>query len=174
MRKLSLAAVFLATALAAMPHSAHAQIGYIVEGSYTSDIPGAGAKAAGAVGAGLRFPLGTWTQKSGMVGMFTFDWFFPDDHTVGTASYRQQYWEVNMNGVIDVKSLKVVYVGTGLVYSDQAVSTNANVPDLLGSGLGINVLAGLRLGSKRNGVFVQGRYELGAGKIFVASGGFYF
>jgi hypothetical protein len=166
-------ALLAAITLSLVPAAARAQIGLVFQGNWADDIPGAGATSAGGIGAGVRVPLGTWTQQSGMMGQMTFDWFFAKDHAVGDQRYQQRYWEVNMNGVVDVKPLKVVYVGTGLVYTDQEVSTSVNVPDANGSHLGLNLIGGLRFGTRKNGIFFQARYEVGGGKLFVATGGIY-
>jgi hypothetical protein len=154
------------------PNRARAQLQPVLQYNYGRDISG---KAASGVGAGLRFPLRAWNQTNGIMGVFTFDYFFPPDYPVTDGSkHKQTYWELNMNGTYDVPRLKVVYIGGGLSFTEKSVDYTGNVPGDVGTHLGIDVLAGLHLGSKKAGGFVQGRAEIGGGKQFVASAGIYF
>lgn len=161
-------AVLLATAA----HPARAQLAPVFQYDRGSDVSGA---ATSGVGAGFQFPLNKWTQQHGMTGVFTFDYFFADDFTIQGKGYSQTFWEVNMDGTWDLPGTRgIVFIGTGLNFVDQSVHYTGNVPNVIGSNLGLNLLAGLKAGGKKHGVFLQGRAELGGGKQFVATAGVYF
>jgi hypothetical protein len=170
-----IAAAFIATtALAlAVPSAVHAQarLGVVVEADHGNDTGGA---EAWGVGGGIRFPLGYWLQRSGFYGEITFDWFFPDHTTVNGASVSQTYWETNFNGVLDLKPIPWVYVGTGLNFTDLSVNTGNLAAPYGGSELGVNLIGGIKLGNRHGSPFAQARYELGGGKQFVVSAGFHF
>ncbi len=166
----AVAATLLATCL--LPGSASAQLAPVLQYNYGSDVSGS---AVSGVGAGLRFPLKAWNQQRGVMGVFTFDYFFAPDYAVTDGSKHQQtYWEINMNGTYDLPKLKAVYIGGGLNFTEQSVDYTGNVPGVIGTNLGLNALAGLHVGSKKAGGFLQGRAELGGGKQLVVSAGVYF
>jgi hypothetical protein len=154
------------------PTHAAAQIAPVLQYNYGSDVTG---KAVSGVGAGLRFPLRAWNQQNGPMAMFTFDYFFAPDYPVDNGSlHKQTYWEVNMDATWDIPRAKAIYVGGGLNFTQQSVDYPGNAPGISGTALGLNALAGLRIGGKKGGAFVQGRGELGGGKQFVVSAGIYF
>lgn len=169
-RSLSLAAALFARCL--VPGRANAQLAPVLQYNYGSDVSGS---AVSGVGAGLRFPLKAWNQQRGVMGVFTFDYFFAPDYPVTDGSkHKQTYWEINMDGTYDLPKLKAVYIGAGLNFTEQSVDYTGNVPGVIGTNLGLNALAGLHMGSKKAGGFLQGRAELGGGKQIVVSAGVYF
>ena len=159
------------------PVQARAQLAPVLQYNYGSGISGPDASdgAVSGVGAGLRFPLKAWNQQRGVMGVFTFDYFFAPDYPVTDGSkHKQTYWEINMDGTYDLPKLKAVYIGAGLNFTEQSVDYTGNVPGVIGTNLGLNALAGLHVGSKKAGGFVQGRAELGGGKQVVVSAGVFF
>ena len=167
---LLLAAALIARFL--LPAEAGAQLAPVLQYNYGSDVSGS---AVSGVGAGLRFPLKAWNQQRGVMGVFTFDYFFAPDYPVTDGSkHKQTYWEINMDGTYDLPKLKAVYIGAGLNFTEQSVDYTGNVPGVIGTNLGLNALAGLHVGSKKAGGFVQGRAELGGGKQVVVSAGVFF
>lgn len=171
---LQLASLGLLAVLAA-PSSAAAQgarLSYIVQGSYGGDIAGTGEGAMG-LGGGIGFPLAKRDAGGGVRGVATFDWYFPKDVTINTTALTPTYWEFNINGVLDVPSVRGLYVGSGINYTtyslDGTYFTNAG-----GTELGINLLSGLKLGRGRGAPFAQARFELGGGKQLVLTGGLEF
>jgi hypothetical protein len=155
-----------------LPVRADAQIAPVLQYNRGSDVSGS---AVDGVGAGLRFPLKAWNQQRGLMGMFTFDYFFAPDYPVTDGSkHKQTYWEINMDGTYDVPGLKAVYIGGGLNFTEQSVDYTGNVPGVIGTHLGLNGLAGLHVGSKKAGAFVQARGELWGGRQVVVSAGVYF
>jgi hypothetical protein len=170
--RLPLIVVAILFAQLLLPGRAGAQIAPVLQYNYGSDVSGS---AVSGVGAGLRFPLRAWNQKSGLMGVMTFDYFFAPDYPVANGlKYKQTYWEINMDGTYDLPALKALYVGGGFNFTEQSVDYTGNAPGVMGTALGLNALAGLHVGSKKAGAFVQGRAELWGGKQVVVSGGVYF
>ncbi|HEX3929033.1 MAG TPA: hypothetical protein VHW65_13630 [Gemmatimonadales bacterium] len=165
------AAAIATLLMATAPLPAQGGLGVVIQGDYAENI--AGSTAPG-IGAGVRFPLGYWSQRSGMFGEITADWFFPDNYLLNGVSDKQTYFEMNFNGVIDLKPVKAIFVGTGINFSDQVINTGNFASPVGGSELGINLIGGLTLGNHHGAPFVQARYELGGGKQWVFSGGFHF
>ena len=156
---------------------ASAQLTPVLQYNYGSGIAGNDFTSNGVsgVGAGLRFPLRAWNQKRGLMGVMTFDYFFAPDYPVTNGSkHKQTYWEVNMDGTYDLPRLRALYIGGGFNFTEQSVDYTGNAPGVMGTALGLNALAGVHLGSKKAGAFVQGRAEVWGGKQVVVSGGVYF
>lgn len=159
----------------AVPSSAAAQgarLSYIVQGSYGGEIGGSGEGAMG-FGGGIGFPLAKRDAGSGLRGVATFDWFLPKDVTIQSTALTPTYWEFNINGVLDVASVRGLYVGTGVNYTTYSVD-GSQVANAGGTELGLNVLSGFKLGAGGGSPFVQARYELGGGKQLVLTGGIEF
>ena len=155
-----------------LPARASAQLAPILQYNYGSNVTG---KAVSGVGAGVRFPLRAWNQKSGIMGKITFDYFFAPDYPVDNGSlHKQTYWEINMDGTYDLPKVPALYIGGGFNFVQQSVDYPGNAPGISGTKLGLNAIAGLHIGSKKAGAFVQGRGELGGGGQVVVSAGMYF
>lgn len=165
------AGAVLALGLAAVaPSSAQAQIGFVVQANYALD----GIEAFG-VGAGVNFGIGSLTEKHGIRGEATFDYFLPDDYGFGGQGYSYNYWQINANALMDIKAVQNLYVGTGLNYSKASVDYDGVGCDFCSnSDIGLNVIGGYKLGSGKAAPFVQGRLELGGGSNLVVTGGFRF
>lgn len=165
------AALVLAAAVAT-PSAAHAQLGFVVQGSYGTDVEAVGA------GAGVNFGLGSLTTKNGIRGEATFDYFFPGDQGTGVGGYSYKFWEINGNAMMDVKSVKGLYVGAGVNYAHSSFDYNGGYCGLAGvscsangSDVGLNVLGGWKFGQGKSSPFAQARLELGGGSQLVLTGG---
>ncbi|MBP6443312.1 MAG: hypothetical protein KA267_04775 [Gemmatimonadales bacterium] len=143
------------------------RLSIITQASYAADMEAFG------VGAGLGFPIQESKVGDGIRGQATFDWFFLEKVVSGPLATRPTYWEFNVNGTYELPKTHGIYVGTGLNYTnytvDGALYTNAG-----GTELGLNAIAGLKLGRGRGAPFAQARYELGGGKQLVLTGGIEF
>lgn len=145
------------------PAAANAQIGFVAQASYGLDYEALG------VGGGVRFGLGSLTEKHGIRAEATFDYFLTDDPLT--------VWEINGNAMMDIKSVKNLYVGAGINYSkasfDCDLCDEFDV-DNSDSNIGLNILGGYRLGAGKAAPFVQARFELGGGEQLILTGGFRF
>lgn len=169
--KVSFRSLFAGSAMVAglalaTPATASAQVGFVLQGSYGSEVEAIG------VGGGVNFGMGSLTAKHGIRAEATFDYFLADDPLT--------YWEVNGNLLYDLKSVKSLYLGAGVNYAKSSIGGElGDLCDSVGSDcsnsdIGLNVLGGFKLGSGKSAPFVQARFELGGGEQFVISGGFRF
>ncbi len=153
------------------PSTASAQIGFVAQADYGSDTDFG-------VGGGIRFDLGKLTTQNGIRGEATFDYFFPSCSGCG-GNGSLKYWEINGNGMLDIKSVPGLYVGAGARYYNTSYSYDAGYCGILvdcsagDTGVGLNLIGGWNFGGK-NSPFVQGKFELGNGDQFVVSGGIRF
>ena len=92
--KLPFARTLLASAAVAAglmfiaPAQASAQLGFVVQANYGDDVEFG-------VGGGVRFGLGSLTEKQGIRGEATFDYYFPGGgQEFGTFSSDFDYWEI--------------------------------------------------------------------------------
>lgn len=165
-----LAGAAVAAGLAlATPATANAQMGFVVQGSYGSEVEALG------IGGGVNFGMGSLTAKHGIRAEATFDYFLADDPLT--------YWEINGNLLYDLKSVKNLYLGAGINYAkaDVDLGIGEDLCDAFGadcdtgnSDIGLNILGGFKLGTGKAAPFVQARFELGGGEQLVISGGFRF
>lgn len=176
--KLPFARTFLAGAAVAAglmlvtPAQANAQLGFVVQANYGDDVDfGAGA--------GIRFGLGSLTENQGIRGEATFDYYFPSGgQEFGTFSSDFDYWELNGNLLMDIKSVAGLYVGAGVNYANFSYDFDGcgvfcDAVDASSSDIGLNALGGYEFpGSKK--LFVQAKIELGGGEQFVVTGGIRF
>ncbi len=147
--------------------TANAQIGFVVQGSYALDSEAFG------VGGGLNFGLGSMTENSGISAEVTFDYFFPKDGDLLGQSYGSKYWEINGNGLYDIRSVRGLYVGAGVNYATVSLD-NCSGSDLCdNSEVGLNVLSGYKF-SGGKGPFVQARFSIGGSEDLFLTGGFRF
>lgn len=159
------AALALAAAVAT-PSAAHAQLGFVVQGSYGLDYEALG------VGGGVRFGLGSLTAKNGIRAEATFDYFLTDDPLT--------VWEVNGNALMDIKSVKGLYAGAGINYTHSSIDDNGVCGafgvacDLSNSDVGLNLIGGMNFGSSKARPFAQARLELGGGSQLILTGGIRF
>jgi hypothetical protein len=170
--RLSSLTLLAALAVPSMATAQGARLSYIVQGSYGADIAGSGEGAMG-FGGGIGFPLAKRDAGGGVRGVATFDWFFPKDATINTTVLTPTYWEFNINGVLDVQSVRGLYVGTGVNYTTYSID-GSQVANAGGTELGLNILSGIKLGSGHGAPFAQARFEIGGGKQLVLTGGIEF
>ncbi|HRX17407.1 MAG: hypothetical protein KC485_11105 [Gemmatimonadetes bacterium] len=176
--KLPFARTLLASAAVAAglmfiaPAQASAQLGFVVQANYGDDVEFG-------VGGGVRFGLGSLTEKQGIRGEATFDYYFPGGgQEFGTFSSDFDYWEINGNLLLDIKSVQGLYVGAGVNYANFSYNFDGcglfcDSFDASSSDIGLNALGGYEFpGSKK--LFVQAKIELGGGEQFVVSGGIRF
>lgn len=162
-----LAGAAVAAGLAlATPATANAQMGFVIQGSYGSEVEALG------IGGGVNFGMGSLTAKHGIRAEATFDYFLADDPLT--------YWELNGNLLYDLKSVKNLYLGAGINYARASVDFDGLCEgldidcDASNSDIGLNVLGGFKLGTGKAAPFVQARFELGGGEQLVVTGGFRF
>lgn len=168
-----LAGAAMAAGLAlALPATASAQLGFVVQANYNTDVDFG-------VGGGVNFGLGSLTANHGIRGEATFDYYFPSGgETFGSFSSDFDYYELNGNLMMDIKSVAGLYVGAGINYAHYSYdfegcgifcsSLSAGSSDV-----GLNLLGGYNFpGSKA--LFGQAKIELGHGSPFVISGGIRF
>jgi opacity protein-like surface antigen len=161
-----LAGAALAAGLAVVaPQVVNAQgMGFVVQGNYGGD-------SEIGVGAGVNFGLGSLTAKQGIRGEATFDYYFPGNNL--------NYWELNGNLLLDIKSVVGLYVGAGVNYAKYSYDCGSSIVcDLIdtyadNSQVGLNALAGYSFGGAKS-PFVQAKIELGGGEQFVVTGGIRF
>lgn len=161
------AGAVLALGVAAFaPSTASAQVGFVVQGSYGFDVEALG------VGGGVNLGLGSLTAKQGIRLEATFDYFLADDPLT--------FWEINGNLLKDIPSVKNLYVGAGVNYAHSSVDFGdvcgvfCNGIDGSSSDIGINVLAGYKLGGGKAAPFVQARFAIGGAEQLYVTGGFRF
>lgn len=148
--------------VAVAPSSAHAQVGFVVQGSYGFDVEEIG------IGGGVNLGVGSLTEKYGMRLEATFDYFLVSDPA--------SYWEINGNLLKDIPSVANLYVGAGINYAHFGVDCGTACAgfDLSSNDIGINVLGGFKLGTGKAAPFVQARLALGGGEQLYVTGGFRF
>lgn len=168
-----LAGATLAVGLALVaPSTASAQMGFVVQGNYNSDVDFG-------VGAGVNFGIGSLTAKHGIRAEATFDYYFPSGgSSFGTFDADWKYWEINGNLLMDLKSVKGLYIGAGVNYANTSWDFDGcgafcNAFDTSASDIGLNALAGYSFSGAKS-PFVQAKLELGGGSAFVVSGGIRF
>lgn len=159
------AAVALGLAIAT-PSTAEAQMGFVVQGQYGLDYEAIG------VGGGINMGLGSLTTKYGIRGEATFDYFLLEGSATG--------WEINANGLMDIKSVAGLYVGAGLNYAkvgwdggDLCGGFFGDLCDASSSSIGLNALGGWNFAGSK-GPFVQARLAIGGGEQIYLGGGFRF
>lgn len=154
------------------PGTASAQMGFVLQANYNSDVDFG-------VGAGVNFGLGSLTAKQGIRGEATFDYFFPSTPGgYGTFDPNYKYWELNGNLMMDIKSVAGLYVGAGINYAHSSFDFSGcgafcNGFGASASDVGLNVLGGYSFGGQKS-PFVQAKIELGHGSPFVVTGGIRF
>jgi hypothetical protein len=165
-RRLIAGAALVAGVMLLSPASAEAQkLGYVVQGNYGDDVDFG-------VGAGVGFGTGWSASGAAIRGEATFDYFFPDGF---------DYWEINANLFLDIRSLQGLYVGGGLNYANISSDIECSICEQFGfdidtgssSEVGLNAIGGFNFNGS-NGPFVQAKIELGGGEQFVITGGFRF
>jgi len=156
--------------------AAHAQIGFVVQGTYAMDTEAFGA------GGGVNFGLGSLTANSGISAEATFDYFFTGDVDGLGGDYTHKFWQLNGNALYDVKSVAGLYVGAGVNYTNSEISfdDDNDVCDIVdcdydigGDGVGLNILSGYKF-SGGKGPFVQARFSIGGSDQLYLTGGFRF
>lgn len=154
------------------PSTASAQMGFVLQANYNSDVDFG-------VGAGLNFGLGSLTANQGIRGEATFDYYFPGDGgSFGAFSADYKYWELNGNLLMDIKSIAGLYIGAGVNYAHGSFNFDGcgvfcdNINGSNGD-VGLNVLGGYSFGGNKS-PFVQAKIELGHGSPFVVTGGIRF
>lgn len=162
LRSMVVGAALVVAATVTAP-AANAQIGFVVQGSYGMDYEAFG------VGGGLSFGLGSMTANSGISAEATFDYFFVDDPATA--------WEINGNALYDIKSMTGLYVGAGVNYAHFGIDDDdtgaCDIVDCSSSDVGLNVLAGYKLGGGK-GPFVQARFAIGGAEQLYLTAGFRF
>ncbi|MEO8480308.1 MAG: hypothetical protein ABI542_11825 [Gemmatimonadota bacterium] len=154
------------------PSTASAQMGFVLQADYNSDVDFG-------VGAGVNFGLGSLTAKQGIRGEATFDYYFPGNgNTFGSFDANYKYWELNGNLMMDIKSVKGLYVGAGVNYAHSSYDFNGCgvfCDGFNGSNgdVALNLLSGYSFGGNKS-PFVQGKIELGHGSPFIVTGGIRF
>lgn len=154
------------------PSTASAQTNFVLQANYGGDVDFG-------VGAGLGFGLGSLTAKHGIRGEATFDYYFPGDgSSFGTFSADYKYWEINGNLLMDIKSVKGLYIGAGVNYANSSFDFEGcgvfcDAYDGSSSDIGLNALGGYSFGGTKS-PFVQAKIELGGGEQFVVTGGIRF
>lgn len=149
------AALFSVAVLA--PSQAHAQLQAQLD--FNSDLSQLGA------GLGYNFNLGNLTSKNGITAVGTFDYYLPKSNLYGYGSdLKRTYWEANVNGKMDIKSAKGLYVGAGLGYGSMGWSCSSGFAFCSyanWSGIHINALGGYNFATKKMGPFVEAGFNLG-------------
>jgi hypothetical protein len=144
------------------PTNARAQVGFVVQGQYGLDYEAIG------VGGGVNFGLGSLTERHGVRGEVTFDYFLVDDPLTA--------WEINGNLLYDMVSLPGLYLGAGINYANIGVDCEvceAQGFDADASEIGLNVLGGWNFAGSK-GPFVTARFAVGGGEQLYLGGGFRF
>jgi hypothetical protein len=148
----------------ATPAVASAQVGFLVQGNYADDFELG-------VGAGVTFGLGSLTTNSGIRGEATFDYYFDASGYDGPFDTDVTAYEINANGLLDIKSVPGLYVGAGAHYGSYSFS-DCDACDA-DSEIGLNLLGGWNFSGSK-GPFVQAKFELGGFKQLVVTAGFRF
>ena len=165
------AAVALGLAFAA-PSTASAQMGFLVEANY-------GADTEFGAGAGVTFGLGSLTTNSGIRGEATFDYYVPGGGSdFGGFSADWNYWEINGNALMDIKSVPGLYVGAGVNYANtswdfEGCGVFCELAEDSASDIGLNILGGWNFSGSK-GPFAQAKFVIGGGEQLVVTGGIRF
>ncbi|MFO7768013.1 MAG: hypothetical protein R6W82_03530 [bacterium] len=168
MRKLLLPIAILAV-LSFGTTTAQAQMTFGAQASYGGD-------SDLGVGARVATPLDNFME--GLIGVGSFDIFFPSDQGTGVDF---SWYEINLNGHYPIamqgESSLNPYVGGGLNIAILSISyDSAFVEDYSSTEIGLNLLAGSTFAPMDSGMvpFVELRIEMSGGEQFVVSGGIYF
>lgn len=162
MRKLLMPFAIL-TVLSFGATTAQAQVDFGAQVSYGGDSD---------LGVGVRAAMPLDNFMEGLMGVGSFDFFFPSDEGTGVDI---TYWEINLNGHYPIEmqgeSSLMPYVGGGLNVAH--VSAEFGGFSSSETEIGLNLLAGNKFAPMGNGMvpFVEFRIELSGGEQFVFSGG---
>lgn len=156
LRALLLGATALSLAVLA-PSQARAQLQVQVD--YNSDLSQLGA------GLGYNFGLGSMTKNNDITAVATFDYYLSKNYGTFGADLKRTYWEANVNGKMDIKSVKGLYVGAGLGIGEAGWSCSTAFgfcgDYASASEFHLDVLGGYNFGSKKKGPFVEAGFNIG-------------
>lgn len=163
-------ALLAATALLFGAAPAAAQLGIGPQISYADDFDLG-------IGGRLQFGMGTLFGDEGfagsLIGITTFDWFFPDCGDIDCS-----YLEFNANAAYPFarQSEFSPYVGAGLHFARWSSDADTGLGNLGkdATEIGLNLLGGLLYDLGTFSAYGEGRFEIGGGEQFVLTFGLLF
>lgn len=127
------------------------------------------------IGAFVKFRLAEISERA-ITGRASFDYYFPSSsHWDG----GYHYYEISGDGLLDIANKQSdvkPYVGAGLTYSNASGGYCNGVGIDCGSGdFGLDVLGGINfMGNSKLMPFVEAKFNLRGGGLFMLKGGIHF
>ncbi len=134
--------------------------------------------ADNSIGLGLgafgKFHLAEISERA-ITGRVSFDYYFPS--TSRWNGYNYHYWELSGDGLLDIANKNSdikPYVGAGLIYS-RSSGTWCNFYSCSNGDFGLGLLTGVNfMGNSRLMPFIEAKFDLRGGGLFILKGGIHF